>query len=908
MKRLFLIMLTLMLTLTKGCGFFQEDAFRPTTPDVAKIVSQLEQPVFQAQPIDDFSVADLITRFEAVKSTSQSPDEQYQIAQRLAQLRLQSVEQQLADGESDIDFETPIAELESLLKFDVAKSNAGEIAYQLARMQEMKGAPDQVLLSLSELIDVGEKTPASLEASFRRAEIYFSRSDFVAAAGDYSRVAEVAGQYQLHARYMLTWVQFKRGDSDSALAMANSTFKQLAQVQTDVHRELKQDLLRVTVIALDYADGAETLAGLMAIEDKPDWQTDIYRALGDWYLEKSRYADSAETWATFLAENPLHKDAPKIALQVIATQREAGFVEDIPGLEVSFIERYGKQGDFFVLHGNAVFVQYRDELKAMLNRQTQRLHSVAQSTEETSDYVAAAKAYDVWLTNFSADADAQSKRFLYAEVLQSADRLEDALVQYALVLSEDATTNFARESAYALVIGEQTLARDVEAEIDANLVFAKLFTDDERAASSQLKAANLLFKTQQFEQAELIAERALEFDLPLEQVITARRIIGHSTFVFGDFVAAAKQYRTLLTLSPDTDIQQRLLATVFKQGQLAEKSGELMRAIDYYRSLAEIDPDSELSRDADYDIAAIYEQMEDTTLAIQQLEQFRQRHDTNKEEVALRLIGLYEASGDLDAAARELLASTTTRAGGTGGEPARIARYRAAELFLQSGNIDLAVEHFRYYAHNYPEPADLRLEAMHHMDLLYQQTGEQDKRKFWLRKKRATYLTLSESTRTERAKYLAAEASYLLASDQFDAFKAARLNQPLARSLKKKQRLLEATLKRYQETAEIGALTFVSRSNYQMAKLYQILAQDLLSSEQPDDLNELEQDQYVMLLEEQAYPFEEQAIALHQRNLQLGWQVSWDDAINSSLLALQDLSPGRFRRDDAEVTYVQSSD
>jgi hypothetical protein len=86
------------------------------------------------------------------------------------------------------------------------------------------------------------------------------------------------------------------------------------------------------------------------------------------------------------------------------------------------------------------------------------------------------------------------------------------------------------------------------------------------------------------------------------------------------------------------------------------------------------------------------------------------------------------------------------------------------------------------------------------------------------------------------------------------------------------------------------------------------LAQDLLSSEQPDDLNELEQDQYVMLLEEQAYPFEEQAIALHQRNLQLGWQVSWDDAINSSLLALQDLSPGRFRRDDAEVTYVQSSD
>jgi hypothetical protein len=155
-------------------------------------------------------------------------------------------------------------------------------------------------------------------------------------------------------------------------------------------------------------------------------------------------------------------------------------------------------------------------------------------------------------------------------------------------------------------------------------------------------------------------------------------------------------------------------------------------------------------------------------------------------------------------------------------------------------------------------------------------------------------------------KFLAAESSYILAEDQYDAFKAARLNQPLARSLKNKQKLLEASLKRYEETAAIGVLAFVTRSNYQMANLYQILAKDLIDSEPPGNLNALEQDQYLMLLEEQAYPFEEQAISLHQRNMQLGWQVNWDDAVNDSLLALQRLSPGRFMRQETEVGYVNS--
>jgi len=80
-----------------------------------------------------------------------------------------------------------------------------------------------------------------------------------------------------------------------------------------------------------------------------------------------------------------------------------------------------------------------------------------------------------------------------------------------------------------------------------------------------------------------------------------------------------------------------------------------------------------------------------------------------------------------------------------------------------------------------------------------------------------------------------------------------------------------------------------------------------MTSERPKNLNLLEQDQYELLLEEQAYPFEEQAIVLHKNNLRLGWQTEWTDAVNNSLLALQTLSPGRFKRQEREVAYVDSA-
>ncbi len=903
MKRYLLILPGL--SLLTSCGFFKEDIYKPESPKVGKILSSFEAPISEVRPLEAATVADLIVRFEKVKFASEDPQQHYLVAKRLAQLRLMAVDQQIVDGVEGINYDLPIAALEELKSLEADHQSQSEVSYQLAKMQELKGAPDHVLTALIQLIDLGGDDPATREARFRRAEIYFSRDDYIAAESDYAKVSEQSGQYQLHARYMLTWVRFKRGDLDGALDMAADALAQLAQLAEidGRYEELKRDLLRVVVITLDYADGPVALAELMAERGKPDWQTDVYRALGDWYLAKTRFADSAATWSTFLVENPMHRDAPKIALQVIGTQREAGFVDTIPTLELSFIERYGKQSEFYDLHGEEVFSVYRAELKPMLERHIQRLHAAAQQSNKSEDYLSAARAYRIWLLNFAGDPDGQEKRFLLAEALSDGGELEQALVEYEGVIAADSTSEFAKESAYAVVLGSEGSSPEVQ--IDANLRFVILFGEDSRAATSQLKAASLLFQQQNFERALKVAELAAAMVQNVEDVETARRIMGHSAFELGDFALAARIYRTLQQARSTSEIHERLLATVFKQGERAERSGDLTLAIEFYRDLERIDPKAALSRDAQYDIAALYERAGDDAAAIDQLKRYRQTYpDDHAKEISLRLIGLYETSGRLEAAAAELLADHFDDRGIASIDRAK-RRYRAAELYLEAGNLPLAIEHFRFYAHNHPDPVALQLEAMHHMDLLYQHNDEPAKRRFWLRKIRDRVKVMDQTT--ERMRFLAAGSSFVLAEDQFKAFKSISLRQPLKRSLQKKQRALQLSLTAYEDVTSFAVLEFVTQANLANARLYQVLAEDLLASERPKGLNTLEQDQYQLLLEEQAYPFEEQAIELHQANLSLGWKVGWDDAVNQSLIALQTLAPGRFARQEREVAYVDSA-
>jgi hypothetical protein len=122
--------------------------------------------------------------------------------------------------------------------------------------------------------------------------------------------------------------------------------------------------------------------------------------------------------------------------------------------------------------------------------------------------------------------------------------------------------------------------------------------------------------------------------------------------------------------------------------------------------------------------------------------------------------------------------------------------------------------------------------------------------------------------------------------------------------LQAKKQALDLALTGYQQTLHYKIAEFNTAANFKIAEIYHQLARDLMASALPQNLNELELEQYQILLEEQSYPFEEKAIDLHESNARRSWQGSYDDWVKQSFAALSELMPGRYNKPERTQEVV----
>ena len=97
-------------------------------------------------------------------------------------------------------------------------------------------------------------------------------------------------------------------------------------------------------------------------------------------------------------------------------------------------------------------------------------------------------------------------------------------------------------------------------------------------------------------------------------------------------------------------------------------------------------------------------------------------------------------------------------------------------------------------------------------------------------------------------------------------------------------------------------------ATYYLAEIYAHFSTALMQSERPEGLDPLELEEYELAIEEQAYPFEEKAIGVHQSNLELirlGVYNSW---IDKSLARLALLLPARYGKTEGESPILDSLD
>ena len=115
---------------------------------------------------------------------------------------------------------------------------------------------------------------------------------------------------------------------------------------------------------------------------------------------------------------------------------------------------------------------------------------------------------------------------------------------------------------------------------------------------------------------------------------------------------------------------------------------------------------------------------------------------------------------------------------------------------------------------------------------------------------------------------------------------------------------MERALAGYQAASSYAVAEVTTAATYEMGELYRRLATDLMKSERPADLDAEELEQYDLLLEEQAFPFEEKSVEIHELNARRAAEGLYDSWVRKSYAVLADIEPARFGKQVEAESFV----
>jgi TolA-binding protein len=805
-----------------------------------------------------------------------------------------------------------------------------EVLYQLARAYETTGQSELALATLDRIVKSYPQSHQLDEVQFRRGELLFSAKRYPEAQKAYEvPIARgTPSAFYEQSLYKHGWALFKQSMMDESLVSFGLLLDRKLGAQgahavniedlKRADRELVEDTLRVMSITFSYGEGSESLDQFVKQHgDRPYYHL-LYSRLGDLYVDKQRYQDGANTYRAFVKRDPNSEYAPLLAMQAIEAYQKGGFSQLVLEGKHDFVERYHLGSPFWQGRERSQYPKVVEALKVNLRDVATYFHATAQSSHKTEDYQEAARWYRDYLTSFPDDPDSAATNYLLAETLFEAHDYPDAAVEYERTAynypknAKSATAGYAALIAYQKALepmqGPAQTAMRARA-MEAGVKFATTFPEHPDSAGVLTRAAEDEFAAKDLPRASELAKMLLARQPPADanKQRIAWTIIAESQFSSGTYDQAESAFIKARELSGSdakekNDLTERLAADVYKQGEAKQQAGNAAGAVDDYLRVAKVAPDSKIRATAEYDAATQLITLKQWDRAVGVLEQFRRDFPKSElsAEVTRKLAAAYsEGNHPAEAAAEfERIAADPHETPKVQHE----ALLASADLYGKANNAPKAVAMLEKYVASHP-PLSESVEAEQRLADYAARAGDTTKELAW---DRALVQADAEAgaARTDRIHYLAGKAQIRLAAPARDAFRNVKLVLPLKKSLAIKKKALETALADYKHALDYHVAEVTTAATFEMAELYRTLAKDVMASERPKNLSKDALEQYNSLLEEQVYPFEEQAISMHEANAARAKDGLYDDWVKKSYTVLAELKPARYAKTELSQDVV----
>lgn len=799
-----------------------------------------------------------------------------------------------------------------------ASENNDEILYRLAHIAGKKGETHQSVSYLDRLVHSYPKSRYFNEAQFRIAEQAFANGEYPRAEIAYSAVIFSPQRSVFYQRSLFKrgWTRYKQqyyyeAVDDYLLAISalevGGEMAELFEAQSDAYHK---------AIALAFAKYGELHAIENYFQEAPPEALlfKIYQQVSLLFLEQARYFDSAMLYTQYLTSHPdssFHFDAHNARIKI---WQESGFKSKFIESIESFYLAYRPSDENMSRREGLRKSTLRPLLEKYGLAIASHYHVLTKDEKSADDGVfiknvqVAKQWYQYYMEDFNDSAAVVSVYYQYADLLAQLNQVDNALSYYRKAAYENTHLNH-KEAAYALVSLMDEISTSVDqngkpwlqSQLKAAEQFCQYFYSDHRANQVAVHVGKKATDGGKTAQSVYLLEACHTAGVTPSDDFNI--LLAEGYFELADYVKAEKTFGLIQSDLKKESVSKRLALSIFQQGEAAQRNNNTALAIFHFSRIATTTPQSSIAATGLYQAISLSMAVGEFHKAIEMSEVFRRLFPQNKftPDVLKTLSIAYLNTEQHLLAANELAAVARIS---ENNELKRAALFQAAELYESQDQWQLAIENYRQYAHTYARPLDQYMEATYSLSSLYEKLGNQKNADFWRRKTVSSGERFAKDLSSDRAQYIVASEALFLGNRSYTDFKRYKLVQPLQSNLKNKKRHMQDASRYFKAAARFPFAEIKTEAIFQIGKVYADFSVALLNSERPNSLSEIELEQYEILLEDQAFPFEDQAIELYENNLRLASAGVSSQWTKRSLVQLGQLYPARYKKEFKVNTVI----
>ncbi|HET9448442.1 MAG TPA: tetratricopeptide repeat protein, partial [Steroidobacteraceae bacterium] len=461
------------------------------------------------------------------------------------------------------------------------------------------------------------------------------------------------------------------------------------------------------------------------------------------------------------------------------------------------------------------------------------------------------------------------------------------------------------------VVAEATKVTARRDTVTSSLRFADTFPDHEHAPTILGAAADDLYGMKDFTPAlsagRKLIERYPNAAAPVRR--SAWLVVAHSSLELADYPNAEQAYGQVLALTSAEDqsregLVENLAASIYKQGERANEQANYRAAADHFLRIKAVAPTAKIRAAAEYDAGAALIRLEDWTTAATVLDAFRTTYPQHElqREATKQIALVYRKAGELSRSADEY---ERVAVESDNGELRAEALLLAGQLHEEAKSPDRALAVYQRYVEQFPKPVEAAVETHFKIAGIYK--SKLDITSYHRTLEQIVRIDAAAgSERTARTRYLAGGSALVLAQQVYESFASLKLLQPFEQSLEEKQRRMNVATEAFGRLVDYQVGEITAAATFYLGEIYSDFSRALRESERPA-LTGAKLQEYEDALDEEAFPFEEKAIKVHEKNLEL---MSGDQLFNSwiekSLARLAEMMPGRYAKAEISSGFLGS--